>query len=132
MDETGYVVNDIKNDGRLELKMLGGMLPWLWEAQPATIHLRHKKITGVFEPRLDYLTSKKRKSNFPLNVNAGFLSKSEALDAGVIIGETSITMPKEMIRLNENRVTGRSFDDRVGCAASVSYTHLTLPTNREV
>ena len=119
MDETGYIVNDIKNDGRLELKMLGGMLPWLWEAQPATIHLRHKKITGVFEPRLDYLTSKKRKSNFPLNVNAGFLSKSEALDAGVIIGETSITMPKEMIRLNENRVTGRSFDDRVGCAALI-------------
>ena len=119
MDETGYIVNDIKNDGRLELKMLGGMLPWLWEAQPATIHLRHKKITGVFEPRLDYLTSKKRKSNFPLNVNAGFLSKSEALDAGVIIGETSVTMPKEMIRLNENRVTGRSFDDRVGCAALI-------------
>jgi putative aminopeptidase FrvX len=119
MDETGYIVNDIKNDGRLELKMLGGMLPWLWEAQPATIHLRHKKITGVFEPRLDYLTSKKRKSNFPLNVNAGFLSKSEALEAGVIIGETSITMPKEMIRLNENRVTGRSFDDRVGCAALI-------------
>jgi len=119
MDETGYIVNDIKNDGRLELKMLGGMLPWLWEAQPATIHLRHKKITGVFEPRLDYLTSKKRKSNFPLNVNAGFLSKSEALEAGVIIGETTITMPKEMIRLNENRVTGRSFDDRVGCAALI-------------
>ncbi|MEC7879924.1 MAG: M20/M25/M40 family metallo-hydrolase, partial [Bacteroidota bacterium] len=119
MDETGYVVNDIKNDGRLELKMLGGMLPWLWEAQPATIHLRHKKITGVFEPRHDYLTSKKRKSNFPLNVNAGFLSKSEALEAGVIIGETSVTMPKEMIRLNENRVTGRSFDDRVGCAALI-------------
>ena len=119
MDETGYIVNDIKNDGRLELKMLGGMLPWLWEAQPATIHLRHKKITGVFEPRHDYLTSKKRKSNFPLNVNAGFLSRSEALDAGVIIGETSVTMPKEMIRLNENRVTGRSFDDRVGCAALI-------------
>ena len=119
MDETGDIVNAIKNDGRLELKMLGGMLPWLWEAQPATIHLRHKKITGVFEPRLDYLTSKKRKSNFPLNVNAGFLSKSEALEAGVIIGETTITMPKEMIRLNENRVTGRSFDDRVGCAALI-------------
>ena len=119
MDETGYIVNDIKSDGRLELKMLGGMLPWLWEAQPATIHLRHKKITGVFEPRFDYLTSKKRESNFPLNVNAGFLSKSEALEAGVIIGETSITMPKEMIRLNENRVTGRSFDDRVGCAALI-------------
>ena len=28
-------------------------------------------------------------------------------------------MPKEMIRLNENRVTGRSFDDRVGCAALI-------------
>jgi len=119
MDETGYIVNDIKNDGRLELKMLGGMLQWLWEAQPAIIHLRDKKITGVFEPRPDYLTSKKRKSNFPLTVNAGFSSKNEALRAGIVLGRTSVTMPKKMIRLNENRVTGRSFDDRVGCAALI-------------
>ena len=119
MDETGYVVSDIKEDGRLELKMLGGMLQWLWEAQPAIIHLRDKKISGVFEPRHDYLTSRTRKSNLPLSVNAGFLSKSEALEAGIILGETSVTMPKKMIRLNENRVTGRSFDDRVGCAALI-------------
>jgi len=119
MDETGYIVNDIKDDGRLELKMLGGMFQWLWEAQPAIIHLRDKKITGVFEPRHDYLTSKKRKSNFPLTVNAGFSSKNEALEVGIILGKTSVTMPKKMIRLNENRVTGRSFDDRVGCAALI-------------
>ena len=119
MDETGYVVSDIKEDGRLELKMLGGMLQWLWEAQPAIIHLRDKKISGVFEPRHDYLTSRTRKSNLPLSVNAGFLSKSEALEAGIILGETSVTMPKKMIRLNENRATGRSFDDRVGCAALI-------------
>ncbi len=119
MDETGYVVSDIKEDGRLELKMLGGMLQWVWEAQPAIIHLSDKKISGVFEPRHDYLTTKTRKSNLPLNVNAGFLSKNEALQAGIIIGETSVTMPKEMIRLNENRVIGRSFDDRVGCAALI-------------
>ena len=119
MDETGYVVSDIKEDGRLELKMLGGMLQWVWEAQPAIIHLSDKKISGVFEPRHDYLTTKTRKSNLPLNVNAGFSSKNEALQAGIIIGETSVTMPKEMIRLNENRVIGRSFDDRVGCAALI-------------
>ena len=119
MDETGYVVSDIKEDGRLELKMLGGMLQWVWEAQPAIIHLSDNKISGVFEPRHDYLTTKTRKSNLPLNVNAGFSSKNEALQAGIIIGETSVTMPKEMIRLNENRVIGRSFDDRVGCAALI-------------
>ena len=117
MDETGYVVEDIKADGTLILKMRGGMLQWLWEAQPAIIHGTKVKITGVFEPRPNYQKADKRYTTSPLTVFAGFSTKKEALDAGIEVGTTTVTMPKEMIRLSENRVTARGFDDRVGSAA---------------
>tara|TARA_R110002111_G_scaffold79777_8_gene126509 strand:- start:5735 stop:7864 length:2130 start_codon:yes stop_codon:yes gene_type:complete len=117
MDETGYVVDSIKDNGTLILKERGGMLSWLWEAQASLIHVNGNPIHGVFEPRADYKTALKRLSSEPLSVYAGFASKSEAMAAGIIVGSTTVTMPKKMIRLSENRASARGFDDRVGCAA---------------
>jgi len=117
MDETGYVVDSIKDNGTLLLQPRGGMLNWLWEAQPALIHVNGNPIDGVFEPRADYKTAIKRSFTEPLAVNAGFTSKNQAEEAGIREGSTTVTMPKKMIRLSENRATARGFDDRVGCAA---------------
>jgi len=119
MDETGYVVDSIKDNGTLILKARGGMLNWLWEAQPALIHVNGNPIHGVFEPRTDYKTAIKRSITQPLSVNAGFTSKNQAEKAGIKEGSTTVTMPKKMIRLSENRATARGFDDRVGCAALI-------------
>jgi putative aminopeptidase FrvX len=117
MDETGYVVDSIGDNGILFLKNRGGMLSWVWEAQPALIHIMGDPIQGVFEPRSDYTSATKRAASSALTVCAGWHSKSEALAAGIVPGQTTVTMPKEMIRMNENRALARGFDDRVGCAA---------------
>ncbi|MCA6075030.1 M20/M25/M40 family metallo-hydrolase [Fulvivirga sedimenti] len=117
MDETGYIVDSITDDGKLVLGTKGGMLQWLWEAQPALIHVSNQPIPGVFEPRKDYKTAEARALPSDLTVFAGFDSKSEALAAGIKIGSTTVTMPKKMIRLSENRAAARGFDDRVGSAA---------------
>lgn len=117
MDETGYFVESIQDDGRLVLKSRGGMLPWIWEAQPALIHVSGDPIQGIFEPRQNYKEAKERTLSSSLIIFAGFNSISEALGAGIKPGKTTVTMPKGMIRLSENRATARGFDDRVGCAA---------------
>ena len=117
MDETGYVVDSIEADGKLLLKRRGGMLPWIWEAQPALVHVNDSKINGVFEPREDYKVATKRNIEKPLKINAGFNSMDNAIAAGIEVGTTTVTMPKKMIRLNENKATARGFDDRAGCAA---------------
>jgi len=117
MDETGYVVDSISDNGKLILKSRGGMLPWVWEGQPALVHAKEYQIKGVFEPRDNYRKSSKRLSSKPLKVFAGFNSKNEALEAGIEAGVTTVTMPKEMIRISENRAVARGFDDRTGCAA---------------
>lgn len=120
MDETGYVVDSISDNGRLILKNRGGMLRWLWEGQPASVHTKEYQIKGVFEPRINYIKSSERKLSKSLKVFAGFNSKNEALEAGIEVGVSTVTMPKEMIRISENRATARGFDDRTGCAALLS------------
>ena len=118
MDEVGFLVDSILNDGRLALKDVGGFFNWAWEAHGALVHLSNKDIAAVFEPRKNYLQATKRFNNeVPIFVNAGFNSKEEALSAGIKLGFTTVTMPKKMIQLSETKATARGFDDRVGCAA---------------
>jgi hypothetical protein len=118
MDEVGFQVDSILNDGRLALKEVGGFFNWVWEGHSALVHINNREINAVFEPRQNYLQATKRHlSGTPLLVNAGFNSKQEAIAAGVQPTYTTVTMPKKMIRLSESKATARGFDDRVGCAA---------------
>jgi putative aminopeptidase FrvX len=117
MDEVGYMVDSIFADGRLRLSIRGGAYEWVWEAQPAILHAAGKEIPAIFEPRAGYLRSDKRDGGEPLILNAGFHSKEEALKSGVVIDRSTVTMPKKMVRLSEEKATARGFDDRVGCAA---------------
>lgn len=118
MDEVGFQVDSILNDGRLALKEIGGFFNWVWEGHSALVHLDNKDINAVFEPRDNYLQENKRHiTGHSLLVNAGFTSKQEALLAGVKPKQTTVTMPKKMIRLSDSKATARGFDDRVGCAA---------------
>jgi putative aminopeptidase FrvX len=117
MDEVGFVVDSIRNDGILVLKEIGGFFNWVWEGRSALVHVEDKDVNGVFEPRANYLQATKRFNNSPITVNAGFASYKAAVDAGVKEGVTAVTMPKKMVRLGNVKATARGFDDRVGCAA---------------
>ena len=118
MDEVGFLVDSIRNDGTLVVKELGGFFNWAWEGHAALVHTGSKDIPALFEPRNNYSQATKRFNGaIPLTVNAGFHSKEEAIAAGVTIGSSSVTMPKRMIRLSDSKATARGFDDRAGCAA---------------
>ena len=118
MDEVGYVVDTIRNDGKLILKQRGSFFNSVWEGHAAVVHTKNKEIPALFEPRSNYMTATTRNNgSYAPIVFAGFSSRQQAIEAGIIAGETTVTMPKEMIRLSENKATARGFDDRVGCAA---------------
>lgn len=117
MDEVGYVVDTIRDDGKLILKQRGGFFNSVWEGHEAIIHAKNKEISALFEPRSNYMTSNLRgNGSTAITAFAGFKSRQQAIEAGILEGNTTVTMPKEMIRLSENKATARGFDDRVGCA----------------
>jgi len=109
LDEVGFVVRGIAENGSLELEALGGIFPELWEARPALVHTGSETIPGVFQPR---------DSTGTLRADVGSSSRAGTEALGIRTGDT-VTMPKEYVRLAGYRATGRSFDDRVGSAAQI-------------
>jgi putative aminopeptidase len=115
LDEIGFRVDTIADDGTLRLRTRGGFIASLFEAQAALVHTERGDIPGIFLPRDSGFT---RHNPPPLTVSVGVTSRAAAESVGVRIGST-ITMPKRYVRLAGFRATGRSFDDRVGSAAQI-------------
>jgi putative aminopeptidase len=115
LDEIGFRVTGIRDDGSLELETRGGFFASLFEAKPALVHTPKGIVAGVFIPRDSGFT---RHTPPPLRVDVGAASRAGAIARGVSSGAT-VTMPKQYVRLAGTRATGRSFDDRVGSAAQL-------------
>ncbi len=115
LDEIGFRIDTIRADGSLALRTRGGFIASLFEAQPALIHGERGDIPGIFLPRDTGFT---RRTPPPLRVSVGATTRAGAESLGVAVGQT-ITMRKQYMRLAGTRATGRSFDDRMGCAALI-------------
>jgi len=118
MDEVGFQVTEIGDDGRLTVRSRGGFLQSLWEGTPAIVHQEDEPINGVFVPRADTSEPRRFAPAGPTYVDVGARSRAEAEAMGIEVGQT-VTNPKEFVRLAGTRATGRSFDDRVGAAAQI-------------
>jgi putative aminopeptidase FrvX len=115
LDEIGFRVDTINADGTLTLRNRGGFIVSLFEGEPALIHTGSADIAGIFLPRDSGFT---RHLPPPLKVSVGAATRAGAESLGVKVGQT-ITMPKQYVRLAGTRATGRSFDDRMGCASLI-------------
>ena len=115
LDEIGFRVSAIRDDGTLDLTALGGFFPSLFEAQPALIHAARGPVPAIFLPR-EKVDSAPRRTPLAIRADPGVGSKEKAAARGIEVGNT-LTMPKQYVRLAGTRATGRSFDDRVGCTA---------------
>jgi len=117
LDEIGFRVSAVREDGTLELERLGGFFPSLFEGRPALVHTGSAVVPGIILPR-DSLGASPLRTPPALRADIGAGSRAAVRARGVEVGST-VTMPKEYVRLAGTRATGRSFDDRVGSTALV-------------
>jgi putative aminopeptidase FrvX len=125
MDEIGYEVKKIEEDGRLQVDSLGGGYAQYFLGHVVLIHKKDGSRTGgVLElpsgwekPGFEWPLSM-RSIDDPAHVYVGTQSKKETEELGIAIGDF-ITIPKEYRELLGTRASARSFDDRVGCAALI-------------
>lgn len=115
MDEIGFLVSGIRDDGSLDLTRRGGFFPSLFEAEPALVHTEAGPVPGVFTPR-DSAPASPRRMPGPFRVDVGTTSRAATEALGVEVGQ-GVTMPKHYTRLAGTRASGRAMDDRVGCTA---------------
>lgn len=117
LDEIGFEVTAIRDDGTLDLRTRGGFIGSLFEAQPALVHTAKGDVPAVFMPR-DSVGRTPVRSPGTIRADPGTGSRAATEALGITIG-SSLTMPKSYARLLGTRATGRSFDDRVGSASLV-------------
>lgn len=120
MDEIGYTVEAINENGSAKIKKLGGFYDTLFEAHVMLAHIdTQESIPCLIAPRNNYFRAEVRNPNLSeLFLYFGTNSKEETEKLGIKVG-TSITMPKDYRSMLSNRANGRAFDDRVGSAALI-------------
>ncbi len=133
MDEIGYQVRLIEPDGRLLVDPIGGGYTEYFQGHLVRINTDKYPITGVLElpdgwdkPGFEWPHGA-RSMEDPVHVFVGTHSAGETEKLGIKVGSW-MTIPKEYRQLLGTRANGRSFDDRVGCAALIEAVK-TLPLN---
>ena len=128
MDEIGFTVKSIANDGRLEVEWRGGGSLSYFEGHPAVVHTAKGDLDAIVEPPLGWDThdfkwpddeSQKPDATKPIRVDVGARNPVDVAKLGIGVGDT-ITIPKQYRPLLGTRANGRAFDDRVGDAALIA------------
>jgi putative aminopeptidase FrvX len=118
LDEIGFTVKAIRDDGTLDAEAAGGFFPALWEGQPALVHTGRGTVPGVFVPHDTAAAAPAPGADPIVRVDVGTTDRAGTAALGIGTGST-VTSPKRYVRLLGGRATGRSFDDRVGSTALV-------------
>ena len=123
LDEIGFTVKSISDDGRLEVSSDGGEDLSFYLGHPALVHSANGDHDAIMElpptwDRPDF-TWPESDSSSALRVDVGARSAEEAEKLGIKPGDT-VTIPKEYRPLLGTRANGRGFDDRVGDTALIS------------
>jgi len=118
MDEIGFTVKAVRDDGTLVAEAAGGFFPTLWEGQPALVHAGRTTVPGVFVPHDSTAPPTPPGQEPVVRVDVGTTNRAGTAALGIGVGST-VTSPKRYVHLLGTRATGRSFDDRVGSTALV-------------
>lgn len=127
MDEPGYVISAITDDGYLRVQRLPQTAPHslfdqLHFTQPVQILTRKGKwVTGVVAGLSTHLQGGRRdapRSNHPddMYIDIGASSRAEARQAGVDVLDP-IAIERELLPMGFNKMAGNALGDRFGAAA---------------
>lgn len=123
MDQLGFIVRKIDEQGYLRLERLGGVPEKALPSQEVTIALADgTDIHGIIANKSHHATTPDEKYTVTryadLYVDCGFETRAEAEAAGVRIGAPVVYAPGGYA-IGEHRIAGTSIDDRAGCAVLI-------------
>ncbi|PSL31699.1 endoglucanase [Planomicrobium soli] len=134
MDEVGFIVKKIEDNGLLRFEKLGGHDDRILLSQRVQIKTAAGLRTGVIGTISAHMVKfddpAKVRIHRNLYIDIGAKSRQEAEELGVEIGD-SVTWYPHFDFLTETRVAGKAFDDRAGCAILVKALEELDPTEFE-
>ena len=129
MDQLGFVVRKVENDGRILFERLGGVPEKSIQGQRVVISVENRDIPAIIASKSHHVTQHNEKFAVlqckDLFIDAGFESADAVRNSGIDIGSPVTYMPW-VNRLGEFRVAGTSIDDRAGCAVVLEVARLLM------
>ena len=119
MDEVGFIVSKIHENGTFSVVSVGGWNPYAVSAQRYTLQTKKGEIpviSGAVSPHL--LRGKNAQTITPEQVrfDAGFESADEAAEYGVQVGDSIVPKTETIWTANGKYVICKAIDNRYGCA----------------
>ncbi len=126
MDEVGFIVTSINNDGTLAFGEVGGIDPSVVIGRQVIVG--EKGLNGVVGSTAIHNLSKEEREKAPkiksLYIDIGAESKEEA-EKYVSLGDC-VYFDSEYVRLGSSRIKSKAIDDRAGCAMMIQLLHESL------
>lgn len=124
MDQLGFIARKITDDGFIKVERLGGVPERALAAQPVLLCVGEgRDVPGVITNKAHHATAPDEKYQVvrapELVIDGGFVSKEDAIGAGVQIGTPIVYQPR-VARMGEHHIVGTSVDDRAGCAVQLA------------
>ena len=122
IDEVGFMVNYINDNGFVYVDAIGGVEAIIATAKRVVIHNKRGPVKGVFGKTAIHLVDKeenKAPKLYQMFIDIGAKNKEDALKL-ISVGDP-ITFDVSFEEFPNNRIVGRGFDDKVGawCVAEV-------------
>ncbi|MBZ4204347.1 M42 family metallopeptidase [Mycoplasma tauri] len=119
IDEVGFLVRNIEDNGNLLLSSVGGIWPVavIGTKAKVTTNKDNKSIYGIFGHTSIHILEAEKRTKVPTEkemfVDCGFKSKSEAEEFGIEVGDR-VYMSGEYLEMPNNLVAGKAMDNRAG------------------
>ena len=121
MDECGFLVRGITDEGYLRFSPLGGWWEHVMLAQRVTVHTRNGELIGIVGSKAPHaLTAEERNKLVKIEdmfVDVGAKDKKEAMESlGIRPGDPIVPICPFTPMHNRKLLMGKAFDDRLGVA----------------
>ncbi len=122
MDEVGFMVRNVQDNGLIQVVAIGGWNVYGVSAQRFTLQTAkgdYPIISSMVAPHL--LRNKKQGNLKPEQIlfDAGFTSKEEAEEYGVRPGDAIVPEVETIKTANENHIIAKAWDNRYGCTVII-------------
>ncbi|WP_438827044.1 M42 family metallopeptidase [Staphylococcus chromogenes] len=121
MDEIGFMVTEVTQEGFIKFTALGGVANDIWQGQRLKIRTStDEEIIGVVAniPKHFRTGQEGAPKIEDLLLDIGAENKQEVFQRGIAIGDP-IVPHTELIQLSEHRFAGKAWDNRYGCVIAL-------------
>ncbi len=127
MDEVGFLVQDITEDGMLKLARAGSIDPRVLIGR--RMRVGEKKIPGIISLKAIHLTTPEERKVAPgldsLYIDIGCTSKEQA--EGLVMRGDPAVFDSKFLEFGVDCIKAKALDDRIGCAVMIELLKEELP-----